>query len=72
MDKIIKLIDDVEHLQDSMLASPSIDGILSNFFRINLFFFFPLGIKHELEEKMNEIKSLGHNIRMRIKRKKYF
>jgi len=70
MDKIIKLIDDVEHLQDSMLASPSTDGILSDFFRINLFFFLPLEIKDKLEEKMNEIKSLGHNIRMGIKRKK--
>jgi len=40
------------------------------FFRINLFFFFSLGIKEKLEEKRNEIKLLGHNIRMGIKRKK--
>ncbi len=32
---------------------------------------FSLGIKEKLEEKMNEIKSLGHNIRMKLKRKKY-
>jgi hypothetical protein len=55
IDKIIKLIADVEHLQHAMLAPQAFQGT-----------------KEVLEDKMAEIKSLGHRVRIELKRKRIF
>ncbi len=55
IDKFIKLIADVEHLQHAMLATQAFQGT-----------------KEALEDKMAEIKSLGHRVRIELKRKRIF